>query len=108
MNALAEDQALKLAPNLTLVYGDNAAGKTGYIRILKSACRARGQEKILGNVISGAAPLAPVVAIKYKLGAETDAREWAGQGEDDFISHVSVFDMQCAAVYLTEKTDVAF
>ena len=31
-----------------------------------------------------------------------------GRGEDEFISRVSVFDTQCAAVYLTEKTDVAF
>jgi len=108
VNALAEGQTLKFAPNLTVVYGDNAAGKTGYIRILKSACRARGQERILGNVVSGAAPLAPVVAIHYKVGAERDPREWAGTGEDDFISRVSVFDTHCAAVYLTEKTDVAF
>ena len=45
VNALAEGQTLKLGEQLTVVYGDNAAGKTGYIRILKSACRARGQEK---------------------------------------------------------------
>lgn len=108
VNALAEDQTLKFGPNLTVVYGDNAAGKSGYIRILKSACRARSQEQILGNVISGAMPLAPVVSIKYKVGAEPQPREWAGDGEDDSISRVSVFDTQCAAVYLTEKTDVAF
>ena len=108
VNALAEGQTLKFSPNLTLVYGDNAAGKTGYIRILKSACRARGQEKILGNVVSGVAPLTPVVSIKYRVGAEQDAREWSGDGGDEFISRVSVFDTQCAAVYLTEKTDVAF
>jgi energy-coupling factor transporter ATP-binding protein EcfA2 len=108
VNALAEDQTLKFGPNLTVVYGDNAAGKTGYIRILKSACRARGQEQILGNVVSGATPLSPVVSIKYKVGPEPEPREWAGSGEDEFISRVSVFDSQCAAVYLTEKTDVAF
>ncbi len=108
VNALAEDQTLKFAPNLTAVYGDNATGKTGYIRILKSACRARGQEQILGNVVSGATPLSPVVSIKYKVGIEPEPREWAGNGEDEFISRVSVFDTQCAAVYLTEKTDVAF
>lgn len=108
VNALAEDQTLKFAPGLTVVYGDNGAGKTGYIRILKSACRARGQEHILGNVVSGTAPLAPVVAIKYKVGVEPEPREWAGSGEDEFVSRVSVFDTQCAAVYLTEKTDVAF
>lgn len=108
VNALAEDQTLKVCPGLTVVYGDNGAGKTGYIRILKSACRARGPEKILGNVVSGGAPLAPVVAIKYRVGAEPDSREWVGGNEDESISRVSVFDAQCAAVYLTEKTDVAF
>jgi len=108
VNALAEDQTLKFGPGLTVVYGDNGAGKTGYIRILKSACRARGPEKILGNVVSGTTPLAPVVAIKYKVGAEPDPREWAGGSGDEFVSRVSVFDTQCAAVYLTEKTDVAF
>ncbi len=108
VNALAEDQLLRFASALTIVYGDNAAGKTGYIRILKSACRARGQEQILGNVVSGATPFSPVVSIKYKIGTEPEPREWAGTGEDEFISRVSVFDTQCAAVYLTEKTDVAF
>ncbi|NKE72844.1 AAA family ATPase [Candidatus Manganitrophus noduliformans] len=108
VNALAEDQTLKFGPSLTAVYGDNAAGKTGYIRILKSACRARGTEEILGNVVSGAAPQKPAVAIKYEVGTDANIREWAGGGGDEFISRVSVFDSQCAAVYLTEKTDVAF
>lgn len=47
-------------------------------------------------------------SIKYKIGTEPEPREWAGSGADEFISRVSVFDTQCAAVYLTEKTDVAF
>jgi energy-coupling factor transporter ATP-binding protein EcfA2 len=108
VNALAEDQTLKFSPNLTVVYGDNGAGKTGYTRILKSACRARGQEPIIGNVVSGTTPLSPIVSIKYKVGTEPELREWSGNGEDGFISRISVFDSQCAAVYLTEKTDVAF
>ena len=108
VNALAENQTLRFSPRLTVVYGDNAAGKTGYIRILKSACRTRGQEDVLGNVVSGAAPLTPVVAIKYTLGTDPDTREWAGQSGDGFISRVSVFDAHSASVYLTEKTDVAF
>ncbi|WP_182350937.1 AAA family ATPase [Legionella sp. PC1000] len=108
VNALAEGQTLNFSSSLTVVYGDNAAGKTGYIRILKSACRARGQESILGNVISGGTPHTPTVSIKYQVGAESELQEWAGEGEDDFISRVSVFDTQSAAVYLTEKTDVAF
>ena len=108
VNALAEGQTLSFGPSLTVVYGDNAAGKTGYIRILKSACRARGQEEILGNVVAGTTPLTPVVAVKYKVGTDQVPREWAEQGEDEYISRVSVFDVRCAAVYLNEKTNVAF
>lgn len=108
VNALAENQTLQFGPKLTVVYGDNAADKTGYIRILKSACRARETEEILGNVVSGAAPHKPVLEIRYKVGTDEDARKWAGEDGDDSISRVSVFDTHCAAVYLTEKTDVAF
>ena len=108
VNALAENQTLEFKPNLTVVYGDNAAGKTGYIRILKSACHARGQENILGNVVSGNPPCKPVVTIKYKVGVNGDLRESDGQAGDEFIPRVSVFDTHCAAVYLTEKTEAAF
>lgn len=108
VNALAEDQTLKFSAGLTVVYGDNGAGKTGYIRILKRACRARGQEEILGNVVSGVVPPTPVVAIKYKVGNQSAAREWTSGDVDEFISRVSIFDTQCAAIYLNEKTDVAF
>ena len=108
VNALAQNQTLRFSPRLTVVYGDNAAGKTGYIRILKGACRARGQEHILGNVVAGAAPPPPAVAIKYRLGAEPEIREWARPGDDESVSRVSVFDTKCASVYLTEPTDVAY
>jgi hypothetical protein len=78
-NALAENQTLHFGPGLTIVYGDNAAGKTGYIRILKSACRARGQEKILGNVVSGTPPPSFSVEIKYKVGNDEELKEWSGK-----------------------------
>jgi energy-coupling factor transporter ATP-binding protein EcfA2 len=108
VNALADEQTLKFSPRLTIVYGDNGAGKTGYTRILKQACRARGAEQILGNVVSGTAPTKPVVAIKYKVGADPNSKEWSGGDIDDFVSRVSVFDTQSATVYLKEKTNVAF
>ena len=109
VNVLAEEQTLKFGQSLTVVYGDNAAGKSGYTRILKNACRARGREEILGNVALGTTLPTPEFSIKYKVGSEDDLREWSGNdGKDKFLSQVSVFDTQCAAVYLTERTDVAF
>jgi hypothetical protein len=47
VNNLAPEQTLSFAPNgITIVYGDNAAGKSGYARVLKRACRARHSEVI--------------------------------------------------------------
>ena len=48
------------------------------------------------------------MSIKYKIGNEATARQWVGGDADEFISRVSIFDTQCAAVYLNERTDVAF
>ena len=108
VNALAEDQQLSFGAELTVVYGDNAAGKSGYTRILQSACRARGAEDILGNVLSGTTPLMPSVSIKFTVGDHGTQQEWVGEEDDYSLARVSVFDSHSAAVYLTEKTDVAF
>src|SRR6266478_7484422 len=35
VNALREDQELTFGPELTVVYGENASGKSGYSRVLK-------------------------------------------------------------------------
>jgi hypothetical protein len=49
-NRLACGQTLNFAPaGMTIVYGDNGSGKSGYARILKRACRARYSTEILPN-----------------------------------------------------------
>ncbi len=52
VNAIAPDQQIDFAPNgLTVIYGGNGAGKSGYSRVLRKACRARTTGgPILGNV----------------------------------------------------------
>lgn len=109
VNALAKDQKITFGPRLTIVYGDNAAGKSGYTRILKSACQARDTEEILGDVLSGTAPPAPAASIRFTVGDGGAPQEWPGDdSEEEPLSRVSVFDSHSAAVYLREKTEVAF
>jgi len=109
VNALAPGQTIGFGPQLTVVFGRNAAGKSGYTRILKRACRARGTEAILGNVLAGAAPLRPSATVRFALGDEEHELAWADREETHHaLGRVSVFDSHCAAVYLGAKTDVAF
>jgi len=108
VNALAPGQSIPFGPQLTVVYGDNAAGKSGFTRILKSACQARGAEEILGNVMAEGAPPTPSVTISLTIG-DNSAQTWPSDGAaSDALARVSVFDSHSASVYLREKTDVAF
>ncbi len=109
VNALAQEQTIEFGPELTVVYGANAAGKSGYTRILKRACRARGAEDILGNVMSGAAPGRPSATIKFTVDDESCEHLWDdNQSPNALLSRVSVFDHHCASVYVAQQTDVAF
>lgn len=109
VNALAADQTIAFGPQLTVVYGANAAGKSGYTRILKRACRARGAEDILGNVVAGVMPGRPAATIKYRIdGTEREYRWDDGNPPHPDLSRVSVFDRHCASVYVAEQTDVAY
>ena len=109
VNALASEQTIEFGPGLTIVYGDNAAGKSGYTRILKRACRARGAEEILGNVLATSTPGRPSATIRFKVGDKEKSQEWSDRDvAQHALGNVSVFDGHCASVYLREKTDVAF
>ena len=54
INALASTNILEFSPlGLTVVYGDNGAGKSSYVGILKHVCNTRGNKpKIIGNLYS--------------------------------------------------------
>ncbi len=109
VNALAPEQAVTLGPQLTIVYGQNAAGKSGYARVLKRACRSRFSEDILGNVMATAAPLKAHATIEFRVGATDHQADWSPDATPAAaLAAVSVFDAQCAPVYIRDKTDVAF
>ena len=111
VNNLASDQTLPFDPSgITIIYGDNAAGKSGYARILKRTCRARRSVKIEPNVY-GQSPLAkPSATISYSVGGITQPPEkWVDEDHPHpIMSAVSVFDSECASVYINDKNDVAF
>ena len=111
VNALAPGETLSFSKTgLTVVYGDNGAGKTGYARILKRACRARGSsEPVLPNALSEQAAGAPTAKLKVDVdGVETEHvwKEDAACARE--LGAVSVFDSSAAQVYVSDRTEVRF
>ncbi|TLP43443.1 hypothetical protein FDK21_17995 [Cohaesibacter sp. CAU 1516] len=113
VNALAEGQKLTFLPKgMTIIYGDNGAGKSGYVRILKRACRARttrGKEEALLPNIYNQQPGPMRAGLEYNAGAQVQKTTWQnGSATDDLLSEISVFDSRTANVHVEETNDLAY
>jgi ABC-type cobalamin/Fe3+-siderophores transport system ATPase subunit len=69
LNRLAANQQLRFALNgLTVIYGDNGSGKSGYARIAKKLCRSLAPTDLIGDVFkAGKKPPAMVNADAMEL-----------------------------------------
>lgn len=113
VNNLASSQTLAFEQNgLTIIYGDNGAGKSGYGRILKRACRARHSVEIHQNIYNDGQNIQqPASAtITYTIGGEVQPPEtWQDTNyPHPTLSAISVFDSDCASVHIDGKNEVAF
>lgn len=112
VNALAEGQRLTFQSNgLTIIYGDNGSGKSGYARILKTVCRARIAESD-GDIepdIHGSKTASPSAEIEYSIGEEKRSYAWeSGRKPDAALSNISVFDSRSANVHVDAENDIAY
>ncbi len=111
VNALAPNESIKFGKTgLTIVYGDNGAGKSGYGRILKRACRARGSnDAILANALSEKPAGPPTAKFIVDVAGDEDEYIWKdGIAGPANLGAVSVFDSSAAQVYVSDKTEVRF
>ncbi len=111
VNNLASNQVLKFSENgITVIYGDNGAGKSGYAKILKNACRARHRSKILPNIYDPNSDKNPSATITYQIGSKNNQSvNWQNSDlPDSILSAISVFDRECASVHIKKPNKVAY
>ncbi len=103
---------LRFAVNgVTLIYGANASGKSGYCRIAKQLCRSLSPSTLRGNVYSEAPDAPPRVQLAYRVGKEGRKLEqvWeVNHPPPSELSRISVFDSATARVYVDKKRKIEF
>ena len=111
-NRLAPGQALPFAlDGITLIYGHNGSGKSGYCRILKKFCRAIVKDTIHPDVFVAGTPPPAEARIRYRLDNATAVSETTWRdGEDgpSDIAHLSVFDSHNARLYVDERNRIDY
>lgn len=111
VNALAPEQQLHFEINgMTIIFGYNGSGKSGYARILRSLCHARHRgERILPNAYAEGDQPTPTATIEFRVAGENHIETWKqGQNPPAELGRVSFFDADCAAVHVDDENEVAF
>lgn len=113
VNRLAENQPpLRFNQSgITLIYGDNGTGKSGYCRIAKKVCRAQGDESILGNAFTGNSLGEPTARIRWRPDISQDVQEfdWSLSHEPPkALSLISVFNSKNADRYVDGENQLIY
>ena len=112
VNRIAPNQKLSFCETgMSVIYGGNGAGKSGYVRVMKQACRSRDQlETVHSNANDPAAyNLTPKAKFKVNRQGTDEKVSWErGAASPEVLSMISVFDSRCARSYLTAEQDVAY
>lgn len=108
VNALAPKKTLEFGKsNITIVYGSNGSGKSGYVRLLKHVCGAREKGTLHRNVFKPGSTLQKACILYEQNGVEK-IHKWLGQGICDDLNSVNIFDTSFGKVFVSGEDEVSY
>jgi len=91
VNALSPGAVINFSPGLTVLYGENGTGKTGYARVLKRLAAVRDPEEIVPNIHARNSQI-PTAKIEFRLGALDNSLIWHNEVGVSPFTRMSIFD----------------
>jgi len=108
VNALATGQEITFNPRMTVLFGENAAGKTGYVRILKLLANVRSAEKIIPDIHRPSTRGTPEAIIDFTLGGTPNNLTWHGEQGVSPFTRMTVFDSPAVALHLEDSVTYVY
>tara|TARA_Y100000768_G_C23989649_1_gene691389 strand:+ start:2006 stop:4657 length:2652 start_codon:yes stop_codon:yes gene_type:complete len=110
VNAISAQSKLLFARNgLTIVYGENGVGKSGFTRILKKSCKAREVDEILPDVFKDDPSEAANALIAYSVNGQKKEFIWEDGCEPvSELSQIVVYDSKCGKVQVNDKNELIY
>jgi len=107
VNALLPDQRLVFGPaGLTIIYGDNASGKSGYARLIRQAVTARIKADLLGDVFAKERHDQSAL-FDYRVG-DSPAVWSLGDTNAHELSSIRFYDEECGDAYVTSAAEISY
>lgn len=110
VNALAADQQMEFSnTGITIVYGDNGSGKSGYCRVLKHACRTRDSKFAIHPNIDETDETPQSTNIDYRVGTAPESTTWSPDADQiPPLAQVSIFDARSANTHVQAENNLAY
>lgn len=109
INALPSSAKLTFSPTLTVIYGGNGVGKSGFVRVLANACFSRTQHSILPNIYSTDSSTKPSADITI-VSSNQKETTLPVDGSADYadLKRIAVFDTSVARTLLADQNPLGF
>ena len=109
VNAIKSGASLSFSgSNLTVIYGANGAGKTGFARLIKQICGSRAKDPIEPNVFEDNSPKCSA-KITLLVGEVKHEIDWnIDQGAVTALQHAHVFDSITATMYVESANQATY
>lgn len=102
VNRLAKNQTINFSQNLTVVFGENGTGKTGYGRILKAlGFSYDSHNNILSDITKTSEAQSAV--INYNSNSVDKTFYWDGTNSAQELEKISVFNNNCVSISLSDR-----
>lgn len=108
VNALAANQKIKFHKALTVLFGENGSGKTGYVRVIKRAAGRHTRAEILGNVHKSDGPVDVSALFEVSVGSTIKKLQWENEEGLPPLTRVNVFDSSVARLHTDGKLNYVF
>ncbi len=107
VNALMPGAVIEPHEGLTILYGENGTGKTGYSRIFKALANSRTADTILGNIDMDGSE-GQTAKMEFKLGDDPQTLIWTGDRGVSPFTRVSIFDSPAVTTHVDDDLDYVY
>lgn len=107
VNALAPGATIEPHQGLTILYGENGTGKTGYSRIFKTLAGSRTADRILGD-IAAEVELPVQATVDYSLDGDQQQLLWKGEASRAPFTRMSIFDSPAVTFHVDDDLEYVY
>jgi energy-coupling factor transporter ATP-binding protein EcfA2 len=107
VNALSPGAVIEPHEGLTILYGENGTGKTGYSRIFKALANSRTADTILGNIDVDASE-EQTAKLEFKLGDVVQHLTWKGELGVSPFTRMSIFDSPSVTTHVDDDLEYVY